>query len=133
MTRYALADLLAVVGGPPHREVAHVARVEVSTVHQWVQRGLSPWQADRLAVAYGRHPVAVWPTWFEDALKVKCACQGCTVWFLPEQGRRAHRRFCSPRCKHRHNRRRWLARPENRERHRAERKRYYHEVEKRAA
>lgn len=33
---------------------------------------LSDAQADRLAVAFGRHPCELWPTWFQDA-----ACQWC--------------------------------------------------------
>lgn len=68
MTRFPLAPLLVAANRPTHATVAEVMGVKTTTVHQWVQRGLSTHMADRLAVAFGLHPAEVWDGWWSPEL-----------------------------------------------------------------
>lgn len=67
---------LGVIGahqpGDPHtgmRALGYATGVSVSTLKRArVAGGLTEWQADRCAVAAGRLPGDVWPSWYEDGL-----------------------------------------------------------------
>lgn len=58
---WQLADLSMI-------EVAERTKINRAVLVNWQRRGLSVFQADRLAVACGRHPGAWWPEWFDLAL-----------------------------------------------------------------
>lgn len=49
------------------REIAATSGVPVKTVFRWRAEGLSLWQADRLAIAWGTHPCLWWPEWWDLA------------------------------------------------------------------
>ena len=49
-----------VCGPGPVAQAAQLLNVSVRTVHRLRASGLSPWTADRLAVAAGFHPLAIW-------------------------------------------------------------------------
>lgn len=77
--RFDLATLIAAVGA--HRylvetgnglervaPIAHLVAtlgVQAATIQRWALDGIPYWQADRAACAFGRHPVTVWPDWYE--------------------------------------------------------------------
>jgi hypothetical protein len=44
-----------------------------SNVYKWKRKGLSITQADRLSIALGLHPSALWPEWY----KLPVACDAC--------------------------------------------------------
>jgi hypothetical protein len=46
---------------------AAILEVAVRSVHRWIATGLTPIQADRLAIRVGLHPCDVWSSWFDDA------------------------------------------------------------------
>lgn len=54
-----------------HREdgrvstLAEAVGVTPRTVHRWLAKGMTEEAADRAAVRLGRHPVEVWPDWYE--------------------------------------------------------------------
>lgn len=50
-------------------EVAEVLGVSRRQVCRWAAHGLTPYEADRLAVKVGAHPAQVWPEWFELELQ----------------------------------------------------------------
>lgn len=57
-------------GGRPPRAnlVAHAALVlgvDRQYVYRWLHDGLGVYQADVVAVILGRHPVDIWPDWYE--------------------------------------------------------------------
>ena len=58
---WQLADLSMI-------EVAERSEINRAVLVNWQRRGLTVWQADRLAVSLGRHPAAWWPEWFDLAL-----------------------------------------------------------------
>lgn len=62
--RFPFAPVLEMF--PDTRAVlARRLRMDPSTINKYVERGLSVWQADRLAVRLGFHPSALWPDWYE--------------------------------------------------------------------
>lgn len=63
-TRYPLAPLL----DGPIKTVAQRAHIAPDVLRKYKQRGMTWLQADRVAIALGRHPADVWPTWVDDAL-----------------------------------------------------------------
>jgi endogenous inhibitor of DNA gyrase (YacG/DUF329 family) len=111
--RYKLAPFLRLVGNPTHADVAAVMGVTKETVHAWAARGMGAYLADRLAVAYGRHPVSIWPSWFDDSLALPLPrrlvrpCARCGTAFERTHPRR---RFCSVRCKNLESSKQWKLR-----------------------
>lgn len=63
--RFPIEPAIAVAGSAEIL-AAHVG-VDVGTVHQWKQRRVGWRRADRIAVALGRHPGAIWPEWWAAA------------------------------------------------------------------
>jgi hypothetical protein len=90
--RFGLAPLQDALGHPTHAMIAELAGVKRATVAQWTQRGLSAFQADRVAVAVGMHPAEVWADWW-DATGSLCGNDRCME-PVPD-----HRVFCSPLCR----------------------------------
>lgn len=81
--RYSLLPLAAALGfrlgvnGRPYADdesngsaaLAALLAVTDRTIRRWLVGGLTEQQADRLAVQVAhRHPVQLWPSWFDDAL-----------------------------------------------------------------
>ncbi len=63
--RFDVAVLARIVGATSAAHLATMAGVSVRTVWRWRASGLTALQADRVAVACGHHPGAVWPTWWQ--------------------------------------------------------------------
>lgn len=63
-------------GGPQTRNMNYAAVSEVAELagtsrrqwYRWRRTGVDVWQADELAVRFGRHPGELWPEWWETAL-----------------------------------------------------------------
>jgi hypothetical protein len=71
---YRFADLEALIADPtishndgPVSSMAARLAITPGCLRQYRVRGLTAETADRLAVAAGMHPSAVWPTWDDDA------------------------------------------------------------------
>ncbi|MCU1593767.1 MAG: Winged helix-turn-helix DNA-binding [Frankiales bacterium] len=63
----ALANLLATTEGNV-TAVAELLRVDRSTVYRVLRRARLRYDAaDAIAVALGRHPVELWPDWYDSA------------------------------------------------------------------
>jgi transposase len=45
------------------RVIADTVGVSYRTVQRWQRRGLTIWQADRVACRFGTHPSLIWPDW----------------------------------------------------------------------
>ena len=54
-------------------QAAEMLKVSTRTVHRLRVSGLSPWTADRLAVAAGFHPLAVWGEAWIRAIDVEAS------------------------------------------------------------
>lgn len=81
MTRYPLDPLanhlgirLGQIGGhQPDQHPSGMAalaerlNLSITRLYRLRRHGLSPDQADRLAIATGAHPSQIWPSWFADA------------------------------------------------------------------
>lgn len=55
--------------------LAEVAGVCPSVVRRWRTTGVDVWQADRLAVAFGVHPLSVWPDWLDPEYEAPAGAQ----------------------------------------------------------
>lgn len=55
--------LLEARGVNTGEQIATVCGVKRPAVVKWLKRGLTPWTADRVAVAVGLHPSIIWPEW----------------------------------------------------------------------
>lgn len=61
-------DRPEMVGPGVAEQVARLLNISTRTVHRLRHTGMSPWTADRLALAAGYHPFAVWgDRWLEAA------------------------------------------------------------------
>lgn len=89
--------------------------------------GVTEQTADRLAIAAGLHPWAVWPDMAvvatQEVLR-RCAADGCDQMFLPHS-RAPHALYCSPRCRQREKARRYRATEHGAETNRRHRRSYY--------
>jgi hypothetical protein len=56
--------------GLTHDEVAVLIGETRTSVARWVLDGLSPMQADRVAIRLGWHPAWIWPEWVTACLEV---------------------------------------------------------------
>lgn len=65
LPRYDAAPILRRFVTPT--AAAAILEVAARSVHRWMAEGLTPFQADRLAIRVGLHPCDVWPSWFDDA------------------------------------------------------------------
>jgi hypothetical protein len=63
---FDLASLRAAVGPLPADELARAIGVSRRHLYRLRDIGLTDEQADQAATAFGRHPVEVWPAWFDD-------------------------------------------------------------------
>lgn len=127
MTRYPLGPLAALVHLSPWTTLER-AGITGSHAQDFIRRGMSARVADRVAVRHGFLPYEVWPEILDAAiadLERSCAAVGCDRAFVPAP----NQRFCSPSCRQRMKMRRYRSDPVRAERHRQERRRYYHECE----
>ena len=66
-------DRPEIVGPGLAEQAARILNVSTRTVHRLRHTGLSPWTADRLALAAGYHPFAIWGDRWLDAAASEAA------------------------------------------------------------
>lgn len=49
----------------PGKILSDRLHVDRHTVYRWQREGLSVYQADRVAIRLGLHPVLIWPQWLD--------------------------------------------------------------------
>ena len=54
-------------------ELAYMTGIPARTIHRWIHAGLRDIQADRAAVALGKHPSSIWVDWFEPLIQEQAA------------------------------------------------------------
>lgn len=126
MRRYPLHPLLELTGWTMNR-VTQIAPCNGTEYRLRLADGVTERTADRLAVAAGLHPWAVWPDMAEDVssdLERTCGADGCEATFTPHE-RAPHARYCSQRCRQREKARRYRAKPHGAETNRRHRRSYY--------
>lgn len=47
-------------------EIAEAIGVDLNTVHRWARKGIPHHAADRAAIAFGYHPLELWPDFLDD-------------------------------------------------------------------
>lgn len=121
----------------PDTEIARLLGVNVRSVIEWRQTGLSFVQCDRYATRLELHPVEVWPDYDDfmdeevDDLDImpelpRCADPDCPNPVVPSKGHPS-KKWCSARCRLRAKDRRRRAKPEVREKRYARSRAYYAE------
>lgn len=126
--RYPFEPLEQFVNAPNMVLFADCIGIDTRQVYRWRESGITVAQADALAVRAGALPYEIWPEMLDQAiadLERSCAAVGCEQTFVPLP----NQRFCSASCRLRMKMRRYRSDPVNAERHRQERRRYYHEWE----
>lgn len=63
MIRVSVEPLVEECGGL--RSLARWAGTNATKVRRWRTTGITVDDADRIAVSLGRHPVELWPNWYE--------------------------------------------------------------------
>lgn len=73
---YSLDPLLERYAVPPNQanrtaihELATRSGISRKSFQRYERNGMDAFQADRVAIRLGFHPVEIWPTWFDDGLK----------------------------------------------------------------
>lgn len=95
-SRYPVNRLAAVLGMTEHAALAWLG-ITGTEQQEYRRRGLTDYQADRLAVKAGYHPAVIWPELAEDRIRRYVRwCQWCTEPFLACDSGRRH--YCSTPC-----------------------------------
>ena len=63
--RWPLQPLFEAAGTTEYLQLAVLTGFPARTIHRWAHAGLRDIQADRAAVALGKHPSSIWVDWFE--------------------------------------------------------------------
>lgn len=74
LRRYPVEPLLHVFGNIPSREVQRLFGISYTTVVRWRNKPdtvITEWDADRYAVAMGKHPGELWADWFDVDTPIK--------------------------------------------------------------
>jgi len=94
--RYPVDRLAAVLGMTEHAALAWLGITGTEQL-EYRRRGLTDYQADRLAVKAGFHPAVIWPELVEDRIRRYVrVCSACSEPFLPVDSGRRH--YCSHAC-----------------------------------
>jgi len=67
LRRYPVAPLLHIFADLPSREVQKQYGINYTTIVRWRNKPdtvITEWDADRYAVAMGKHPGELWEDWF---------------------------------------------------------------------
>jgi hypothetical protein len=107
--RYPLAELAKAMCCTERDALTRLG-VAGSTRKLYLERGLVPKAADKLATRAGLHVAVVWPSWFDDVLEDHgrvCRNDRCTSRFLPS---RSNQMYCTIPCGRRARTRVWNAR-----------------------
>lgn len=101
---YEPAGRVAARRGMSHSDVAALLgpddrRSAYRRLARWRARGLTVWQADRVAVVLGCHPCEMWPSWWADCREdappedlVRVAVSAARVWCDERQAEERERR-----------------------------------------
>lgn len=95
MTRFPLADLLALLPGRSDRDLLGLLGCSLQTFRRWQTEGLSVIEADTAAVRAGFVAMVVWPDWPGDLP----ACDGCGEPTIPQNPWYTERVYCSTECR----------------------------------
>jgi hypothetical protein len=63
--RFTLAAALAVLAKPNMCELSRQTGFSHRSIVRWSKTGIPLWSADKVAVKLHRHPVNLWPNWFQ--------------------------------------------------------------------
>lgn len=67
LPRFPVEPILQTFADHPYPIQAAATALNVSTasIHRYLQDGIFFFKADRYAVALGKHPIDLWPDWFD--------------------------------------------------------------------
>jgi hypothetical protein len=71
--RWPLQPLFDATDTTEYLQLAVLTGFPARTIHRWAHAGLRDIQADRAAVALGKHPSNIWPNWFEPLIQEQAA------------------------------------------------------------
>jgi hypothetical protein len=71
--RWPLEPLFDATDTTEYKQLAVLTGFPARTIHRWAHAGLRDIQADRAAVALGKHPSNIWPNWFEPLIQEQAA------------------------------------------------------------
>jgi hypothetical protein len=74
--QFSVAPLLAFIGAESNLAAAAALGIANKQLYRFTHHGLTPTQADVLAVRLGHHPSAIWPDWFEGVGVLDCDDRG---------------------------------------------------------
>ncbi|MEI7655647.1 MAG: hypothetical protein WCJ22_02595 [Actinomycetes bacterium] len=73
LLRWPLQPLFDATDTTEFLELAVRTGFPARTLHRWAHAGLRDVQADRVAVALGKHPSSTWVDWFEPLIQEQAA------------------------------------------------------------
>ena len=73
LLRWPLQPLFDATDTTEYKQLARLTGFPARTIHRWAHNGISDRNADRAAVALGKHPSNIWPNWFEPLIQEQAA------------------------------------------------------------
>ena len=73
LLRWPLQPLFDATDTTEYLQLALLTGFPARTLHRWAHNGVPDLNADRAAVALGKHPSNIWPNWFEPLIQEQAA------------------------------------------------------------